>query len=126
MSAFRDRVLTAMRHGARRLDIAKWRGLVEEAAKLLEKSHSSLSEFAVCAPSKLPKSRIVDVRSTQMVVDAQLLLDLERALAEAEMLRVELEEMAAEEITRWRDARIRRQLDEAIVRVQQRLLRESS
>lgn len=124
--AVRERMMRTLKAGARMLNRERWEKHVDEAERAMDEHRSAFTSFAAAVAAMpalaMDRTRVVRLRPTQMVVDAQLVLDLERALAEAEMLRAELEQLAVEEIEEARNWKLRRVLDQAIVNVQQRLI----
>jgi hypothetical protein len=124
VSTPRDRVHHALVNGARPLDTDRWLGLVEESARLLERQRPVWADID---PAPLindpPKARPVYILPEQVVVEAQLLLDLELALARAEEVSTELRELAAEEIDKTRRTRLQQTIATAIERIEARMRR---
>lgn len=112
--------------GARSLDREQWAAAVNASAKQVHERYTGLS-FEPAAPwpsEKLGRPEIV--KAGDVVLDAQLVLDVELALVEAEQAMEEFAQLVDEEVDAARAARLRRKLDEATTRVRRALSQRGS
>lgn len=77
----------------------RWTRIVAEAIETEERHHAELvaSAFKPARPDLKPEVRHVLLRPGQVVVDAELVLNVEMALVEAQQLADEIKAMASED-----------------------------
>lgn len=115
---------TAMRHGAKTLDHAKWAKIVDEAGNAIAARFGRDHVFAPATPTRDRRDvRNVSLRSTDFVVSAQTILDVEAALAGALEAVAEIEALVKDDIDSARRDRIAAQLERMIHKIGERLKR---
>lgn len=129
MEQVSDRVNRLRLIGARHVDRDEWAKIVADATARLEERNLRWVSFvaAEVSPAYTPnKPRPVFVRPDQMVVDVQVLLGVEMALAEAEESLREIEDLARDDIAESRRARLQRTIERVRDTIAKRLATEPS
>ena len=106
MSDHKERWRAMKLAGASRLNESRWRQLVDEAIAGLEKRRASWSFIDPAPASTWRSQRHVAVEEGDAVIPAQMVIDLELALVEAQQLEAEIRELAAEDLSESRRARL--------------------
>lgn len=112
-----ERWLRVVEAGASSLDGKRWSATVGEAVKAVEDHDRDLYGPGAFDPASAPRvprlsARPVYLPPGQVVIDAQTILDVERALTEAQQLADELKALASEDVDLARRARLQRTIDQ--------------